>query len=64
MVRTEFPMNTKYSTKWYFLRWVLGFAYTGDGLARIFTFGFWNPSLGLAAENAFLTESERCASLS
>lgn len=54
-------MDIKYSIKWYFLRWVIGFAYASDGLARIFTLGFWNPSLGLVADVAFLTESERCA---
>ena len=64
MVRTEFPMNIKYTTKWYLLRWALGFAYLGDGLAVVFTLGFCDPSFGLKVGNAFLTENERCASLS
>ena len=55
-------MNIKYTTKWYLLRWALGFAYLGDGLAVVFTLGFCDPSFGLKVGNAFLTESERCAS--
>jgi hypothetical protein len=45
------------TVKWYFLRWLRGFANIAQGLAQVLSFGCWEPNWSLHAEKLFLDAS-------